>query len=143
MSGFRACLRACVATVGLGVFGACWDGADCVTIAQPQFSFSVRSPSGDDLTGTAFFVVRRLDGSPPVPVDSVFGRQFEVAFRFQNVPGRFHITISHEGYTTEDLTVFSVPDPWAGDCGPAVKHQSVTVTLAPRTSSSSEPRGSY
>jgi hypothetical protein len=129
--------------MSLALFGACWGGADCVAIGQPQFSFSVRSSSGADLTGTAFFVVRHLDGNPPVAVDSVFGREFEVDFRYQNLPGRFHVTISHDGYVAQDRIVFSTPDPWAGDCGPAVKHQTISVTLAPQGGSASARRVSH
>jgi len=114
----------------LGATGACW-GVDCTAVGQPLFSFSVHSPSGTNLTGTAFFVIRRLEGSPLVAVDSVMGRDFEVSLAYQNRVGRYQITISHEGYASQDLFVTAVPDPWAGNCGPEVKHQLITVTLAP------------
>lgn len=141
VNGFRASLRACIAMACATMSGACLGSDDCLSIPLPQFDFSVRSPSGADLTSTASFVVRRLDGTPPAPVDSAFGGVFEVRFRYSETPGRFHVTINHEGFVPEDRVVLSVPDPWAGPCGPDVKHQVITVTLAPRAGSEPGWRG--
>jgi hypothetical protein len=117
-----------VAVVLSGASAAC--GADCTLAEQPKFSFLVHSSSGVNLTPTAIFVIRRLEGSPPAVVDSVMGREFNVEM-YQNRPGRYLISISHEGYVSQDRLITAVPDPWAGDCGPEVKHHLITVTLVP------------
>lgn len=127
MQRFRETLRVSMAVGALGA-AAC---SDCNSIAHPLFNYSVRSPSGENLTNTAFVVVRRLQGNPSVPVDSVSGLAPNIGLAFQDVPGNYSITISHEGYVSQDRMATVVPGPNAGDCGPAVVAQDITVVLVP------------
>lgn len=130
MRRLRKTLRVLMA-VGPLAIAAC---SDCNSLGRPLFRYSIRSPSGENLTNTTFVVVRRLAGSPPAPVDSVQGLLPNTTSAFENTPGSYRITISHEGYISQDRMATVVPGPGAGDCGPAVVTQDITVTLLPISS---------
>jgi hypothetical protein len=112
----------------------CSDDLVCLTDPKPLFLYSVRSLTGADLTNTALFVVRRLEGNPPVAVDSVQGRVGVATLAFQKQPGDYRITVSHEGFVSQEILATAEPADLGG-CGPGAKRQSITVTLIPQSSS--------
>jgi hypothetical protein len=125
----RSALRVSVAVMPVAV-SAC---SDCAGVGHALFNYSVLSESGENLTNTAFIVVRRLAGNPLVPVDSVRGLLPNTRLAFEDTPGTYRVTISHEGYVSQDRTATVVPGPDAGDCGTDIVTQDITVTLVPLT----------
>jgi hypothetical protein len=110
---------------------SCSDGLDCPAVAHRTFQFDIRAPSGTNLTHTAHYVVRRLEGVPAVAVDSVQGEEGAASFAFQDQPGDYRITISHQGYVSQERVVTVDPSGLEG-CNSRVEVQHVSVTLVPQ-----------
>jgi hypothetical protein len=108
---------------------------DCVGVSHGIFNLSVHSVSGENLAFTTFLVVRRLAGTPPVPVDSVQGLLRNIGSGYTDTPGTYRITVSHEGYVSQDRTVTVLPHSYPGECGSlSVVTQDISFILVPSES---------
>jgi hypothetical protein len=113
----------------LAALSACSDPAEaCGGGPNLGIVLTVNTPDGVDITQSTLVVLTRVEGSPPVTVDSAQGLGNAPLMHTQGQRGTYRLVLSKSGYATEVRSVLvPIGDGVCGD----VATQVVVVVLTP------------